>query len=140
MKRRKPLTRKTPMAPRKEWMNRQSDKKRKEKRDTDGPREEYRKQFRRCQCCRNRTSRETHEMASGGSRCKAVYHRETYLAVCRGCHKKIHRTSEWPYARQLWAKKRGDPAYYNRRLVNEIKGWDAEAVTEEDVDAWQPTR
>lgn len=111
-------------------------KKRKEKQDTDGPREQYREQFRWCQCCRKRRSRETHEMASGGARFKAVYHRETYLAVCGDCHKKIHRTSEWPLARQLRAKQHGDPDYYDRRLVLRLKGWDEEtAITQEEVDA-----
>lgn len=136
MKRRKPLTRKTPMAPRKEWMNRQSDKKRKEKRDTDGPRRLYRIEFPTCQCCEKRRSRHTHEIASGLARSRAVYHRATFLAVCVACHKSIHETSDWPISRQLFQKRKLDPKFYCRRTVNRLRGRDAEAIKESEVDAW----
>ena len=121
-------------------MPRQSERKRKERSDTDGPRRAYRKLFKTCQCCEKRRSRHTHEMASGGARAQSVYHRETFLSVCVQCHKKIHETMEWPLSRQMFQKQRGDPEYYNRRLVLKLKGWDEEAVSQEEVDAWQPTR
>jgi len=78
-------------------------------------------------------------MVGGGSRAQSVYHRETFLAVCVKCHKEIHETMAWPLSRQMFQKRKLDNAYYNRRLVNEIKGWDAEAIKESEVDQWQPT-
>lgn len=135
MKRRKPLKR-SPMPQRKTWLKRQSDKKRQERRDTDGPRRDYRLLFKTCQCCEVRKAKHTHEMASGGARAQSVYHRETFLAVCAKCHKAIHETMEWPLSRQLHQKQKHDPAYYCRRTVNELRGRDEEAITQEEVDAW----
>ncbi len=133
------INRKTPMPPRTKWMPRQSAKKRQEKRDTDGPRRNYRLEFKTCQCCEKRRSRHTHEMASGGARAQSVYHRETFLAVCIKCHKAIHETSDWPLARQMYQKWKLDRKYYNRRLVNRLRGRNEEtAITQEEVDAWQP--
>ena len=119
-------------------MPRQSESKRKERSDTDGPRRDYRELFKTCQCCEKRRSRHTHEMASGGARAQSVYHRETFLAVCVKCHKAIHETMAWPLSRQLWCKKRSDPAHYDRCLVLRLKGWDEEAIPETEVDQWQP--
>lgn len=139
MKRRKPLKR-SPMPPRKSWMPRQSEAKRKERRDTDGPRRLYRLEFQTCQCCEVRKSRHTHEMAGGGARAQSVYHRETFLAVCVKCHKAIHETSDWPVSRQLYQKQKHDRAFYCRRTVNRLRGRNEEtAITQEEVDAWQPT-
>lgn len=119
------------------WMPRQSDKKRKERRDTDGPRRHYRQLFPTCQCCEKRRSRHTHEMASGFARAKSVYRRETLLSVCVKCHKKIHETSDWPVSRQLYQKQKLDPAFYCRRTVNRLRGRNEEtAITQEEVDAW----
>ena len=128
------------MPPRKAWMKRQSDAKRQEKRDTDGPRRNYRLEFPTCQCCEKRRSKHTHEIASGGARAQSVYHRETFLAVCVKCHEEIHQTSNWPIARQLYQKMTLDPDHYDRRLVLRLKGWDEEtAITQEEVDAWSPS-
>lgn len=43
---------------------------------------------------------------------------------------------EWPLSRQMHAKHRGDPKYYDRRLVLRLKRWDEEAIPQEEVDAW----
>ena len=131
MKRKKPLQRRT-------WMKRQSDAKRKEKRDTDGPRRNYRLEFPTCQCCERRRSRHTHEIASGGARANAVYFRAAWLAVCMACHREIHETPDWPVSRQLYQKWKHDRKFYCRRTVNRLRGRDEEAITQEEVDAWSP--
>lgn len=119
-------------------IKRTSASKRKERRETDGPRAAYRIEFPTCQLCERRKSRETHEIASGTSaRKKAVYHRAAWLAVCRECHREIHNTMAWPIARQLYIKWRDDPDYYSRELVNVLRGTDPEAITQEEVDQWK---
>ena len=130
------LNRRTPL--KRSPLKRQSEKKKREREETDGPRRDYRKLFKTCQCCESQPSEHTHEIASGGSRAQSVYHRETYLAVCAECHAAIHETSDWPLSRQLWCKQRGDPEHYCRQLVLRLKGWDEEAITQQEVDAWRP--
>jgi hypothetical protein len=138
VKRKRPMKR-SPMPPRKAWMKRQSESKRKERRDTDGSRRLYRLEFPTCQCCEKRRSKHTHEMASGFARAQSVYHRETFLSVCVKCHKAIHETSAWPVSRQLYQKQKLDRAFYCRRTVNRLRGRNEEtAITQEEVDAWRP--
>lgn len=130
------LNRRTPL--KRSPLKRQSEKKKQEREDTDGPRRDYRLEFSTCQCCQTRRSKHTHEIASGGSRAQSVYHRATWLAVCAQCHSAIHETSEWPLSRQLFCKQTHDPEHYDRLLVLNLKGWDEQAVTQDEVDAWRP--
>lgn len=140
LKRKKPLVRKAGLK-RKTWMKRQSPRKLKEKLDTDHLREAYKSRATKCECCRKRKPDHCHEIASGGSRQKAVLNRCCYLAVCKFCHREIHDTIDnpWPLVRQLAAKKLADPDYYDRLRFLEIKHWANTAITEQEVDYWLPT-
>ncbi len=133
---RSPLNRKTPLK-RKTPINPISKKKQNADRALQKTRRLF-KENRRCHCCGSRKADDTHEISSGGSRQVGFGDRATWLAVCRKCHNDIHHNhkTKWPLARQLAAKKKHDPEYYDRKRVLEIKGLAETAVTEEEVDEW----
>ena len=134
---RSPLNRRTPIKRTK--LQPVSAKKRQEKRDTDAQRAKYVKSKWLCECCCKRQAVSCHEIASGGSRCVAVYARSCYLALCEddpstgrlGCHGIVQ---YWPLVKQLALKKSSDPKGYDRAEVLRIKRLGKNAITENEVD------
>lgn len=77
-----------------------------------------------------------HEIARGSHRAEALHHRACWLRLCRACHEAIGDASAWPVAAQLALKKVHDPQWYDRELVNRVRGRAPESITEEEVDVW----
>lgn len=75
-------------------------------------------------------------MASGGSRCKAIHHREAWLSLCGPCNQGMHDRVEWPIARQLAYKLINDFPYFDPALVCELRGNAVTYCTHEDVFEW----
>lgn len=92
-------------------------------------------QFSACWLCGRRTTfgrqLETHEIARGIHRSKAVCTPATWMRVCRQCHDTLGSMS---IAAQLALKKINDPEWYDRIVVNRIRGRADEAITENEVD------
>jgi len=81
--------------------------------------------------CR-RTDLHLHHMVRGSSRQLALKHRECWMRLCSRHHEELHREN-WPLALQLAVKVLNDPAYYDRRLVLELRGEAESFVTPRDV-------
>ena len=77
---------------------------------------------------------ETHEIARGPARKKAVNEPCAWLVLCNHCHRDV--IPGWSIARQLALKKVRDFRYYDRVGVNRLRGRADEAITEEEVDRW----
>jgi hypothetical protein len=100
-----------------------------------GVRRKYRIDHPTCSICQSEGTTEVHEIRGGLWRFITVSLPSFWLAVCRGCHRKIHDTNEYPWARQLAIKLASDPenynlAVYNATLVGEVP------ITQEEVDQW----
>lgn len=94
-----------------------------------------------CMACGARRGLETHEIASGPARQKALKIPATWLRLCNGCHQGdegFDNYAVWPIVRQLALKKRCDPEYYDRVQVNLLRGRAPEAITEAEVDEAGP--
>lgn len=76
---------------------------------------------------------EVHEMVRGCGRSKGVKMAAAWIRVCNACHRIVE---SWPVARQLALKRSRDPENYDRVAVNLARGRQAEAISEQDVDAW----
>jgi hypothetical protein len=98
---------------------------------TNEAREGYRDQ--QCQLCSLIWATEVHEICSGPARQKALNHRETWLALCRGCHQRMHTPSDFSIERQLALKLLVDPEYFNLELVCQLRGRAPTAITLADV-------
>ncbi|KKM93808.1 hypothetical protein LCGC14_1204730 [marine sediment metagenome] len=83
---------------------------------------------------------ETHEIANGPVRQKALKEPATWLRLCNGfannCHDAVQGKLEWPVFRQLALKKMYDPEHYDRVKVNLLRGREPDAITEKEVDEW----
>lgn len=95
-------------------------------------RTDFARQFQRCWFCWTVYPLETHEIARGVHRSKAVVEPTAWLRVCNRCHDTV---AGMTIAQQLAMKKVNDPENYDRVAVNRLRGRAAEAVTEADVDA-----
>ena len=91
----------------------------------------------RCMLCGKRggdhplTRLETHEIARGPHRKKALECPAAFLRVCGFCHgDKLGTITE-----QLAVKKFHDPECYDRVAVNHLRSRAPEAITEDEVDA-----
>jgi len=84
----------------------------------------------------NAKSTDTHEIARGPARANAYALRLAWLRVCRRCHDELGDYSKFPISRQLFLKKTNDPEYYDRQRVNELRGRQPDAITEEEVMEW----
>lgn len=78
-------------------------------------------------------SMETHEIARGLARRPALTEPAAWLRLCGLCHAGVF--AAMPIARQLAYKKLHDPYWYDRVAVNLLRGRQADAVTEDEVDA-----
>ena len=94
-------------------------------------------QFDRCWCCGQPADPakcrhlETHEIARGVHRAKAVAAPAAWIRVCSLCHDTVGSMS---IVTQLAMKKINDPECYDRVAVNRMRGRADEAVTEAEVD------
>ena len=100
-------------------------------------RAEFRREFSRCFACGLGANQvwppcAVHEIASGPGRFKAIQERAAWLVLCGPCHARLH-AENWTVAYQLALKFRNDPAFFDRRLVNTLRGRAPDAVTEEEV-------
>ena len=77
---------------------------------------------------------ETHEIARGPARQAALKAPAAWLRLCNMCHDEMDSLRLWPIARQLAIKKLQDPEHYDRIKVNELRGRQPDAITEEEVD------
>lgn len=94
-RRKKPLQRNTPINP-------MSKKRAKTKRQTDPLRAAYVQAANSiCESCGEQRKLECHEITAGSSRHRAVHQPNTWLALCRGCHKALQGT---PFRQQLVVK------------------------------------
>lgn len=109
-------------------------------------REEWSRDHCRCFVCglesRSGENLETHEIADGFARGKALLEPATWLRLCgrfaNDCHQGqhgLHHKGIWPLSRQLALKKLRDPEHYNRLAVLRLKRLPDTAVTEDEVDA-----
>ena len=96
----KPLKR-SPMPRPTKAMNKIGPNKKREKRDTDKPRRALREEAGECMSCERRKAVHTHEIAAGGSRCKAVYLPRLQAALCDTCHREWHDAAMWPPHAQI---------------------------------------
>lgn len=76
---------------------------------------------------------ETHEIARGPARSKAVACRAAWLVLCRQHHEQVGDLSVWPVVRQLALKLLRDPDGYDRVAVNRLRGRQDDAITDEEV-------
>lgn len=143
MKPRKPLKRtgikrKTPLKRgtkglKRSYIKRMSKAKRKEIAETAGPRKEYRESN---PCALHKAlghyepATQTHEIACGPARGKAVYHREAWLATCETCHPYLQGMA---VERQMAVKLLVDPEYFDLDLICELRGRAKGAITLADV-------
>ena len=101
-------------------------------------RNEWNEQHLRCFHCGLRSPSgdglETHEIARGAARQKALKEPATWLRLCNGfwngCHELV---SGWPLPKQLALKFLMDRGHYDRVKVNLLRGRQPEAITEEEV-------
>lgn len=89
--------------------------------------------FHKCMACGGDGALETHEIARGPHRQKAMREPATWLRLCRACHDKMG-TAEWPIERQLQLKADCDPDYYDLAAVNRCRAREEDAITQEQVD------
>jgi len=92
---------------------------------------------------------ETHEIANGPDRQKALVEPAAWLRLCRECHQGaagVHNKAIWPLSRQLALKKQKDPKHYDRITVLRLLetcvlpsevGKGDNRVTEREVDMWR---
>ena len=95
-------------------------------------RHQFAREFPRCWLC-DGTAHDVHEIARGVHRKRAVQERCAWLRACRLCHDKLGDYAIWPLERQYALKMIYDPDNYDRIRVNEIRGRDANAISETDV-------
>jgi len=76
---------------------------------------------------------ETHEIARGPARAKAVVEPSCWLRVCHTCHRTV--VAAMPIVQQLARKKIADAENYNRETVLRLRGRPDTSVTEAEVDA-----
>lgn len=115
-------------------MRRQSKKRAAASRQNSSARKAFRAEFPKCMICQRKRSEDVHEIARGASRAKAESVRQTWLAVCRACHEELDDYSVWPISRQLAVKRRCDPEWYDREMVNLLRNRSPEAISEREVD------
>ena len=87
--------------------------------------------------CGSHRNLETHEIANGPARQRALDEPATWLRLCGRCHRGphgVHHKGHWPIVRQLALKKVCDSRNYDRVLVNRLRGRADDAITEEEVD------
>ncbi len=98
-------------------------------------RDEFAKAFNRCWLCGSAGTEwnplETHEIARGNFRAKAVKEPAAWVRTCHACHR--DRLDSMPIARQLGLKLVHDPSRYSRLAVNELRHRSPGAVSETDV-------
>lgn len=82
---------------------------------------------------------DTHEIARGPHRRRALREPSCWVRVCNVCHDEMDDYAIWPIARQLALKKMRDPGYCNCERVNLVRGRSPHAITEEDVGLWVDT-
>ncbi|MCK9569292.1 hypothetical protein M0R72_10175 [Candidatus Pacearchaeota archaeon] len=75
---------------------------------------------------------ETHEIARGVHRSKAVANPAAWMRVCSECHDTLGSMS---IVEQLALKKIHDPEWYDRVAVNRLRSRADEAITEAEIDA-----
>jgi cytochrome c553 len=80
------------------------------------------------------TELQTHEIARGSFRSKALKSPSAWIRTCSLCHER--HLDGMPIARQLAIKKKHDPEYYDRIAVNRLRNRADEAITENEVDQW----
>ena len=105
-------------------MRRESKKAAKIRRETDPARKAYVEEVGRCQFpnC-SYAAAECHEILRGSAyRYKALYHRATWLGLCRTHHERMGDYSAWPIERQLALKLLVDPEYFDLAKILEIRG------------------
>lgn len=115
-------------------MRRMSDKRKQLVADSAAKRLAFKLDHPKCMIC-GRDGTDTHEIARGAHREQSYGEREAWLQLCRFCHSDVSSASEWPVARQLALKKAADPDYYNRVMVNNMRGRHVNAISEGEVDA-----
>ena len=79
---------------------------------------------------------ETHEIVRGPDRWKAVEYRCTWIRTCRECHEALGDYAQWPLDKQLALKYVFDRQYYDRQLVNTLRGREENAITGAEVARW----
>ena len=99
-------------------------------------REEWSWQFDYCFACGRKPwgvlgGLQTHEIARGPHRQKALKEPAAWLRLCARCHERLPAD----IAYQLRLKRDNDPEHYDRIAVNWLRGREGDAVTEADVDA-----
>jgi hypothetical protein len=101
----------------------------------DDARWQFAAEFTRCMIC-GKAASDTHEIPRGVHRKGALKHREAWLRLCRSCHNECGDYSKWPIAKQYAVKKDNDPRFYNRILLNRLRGRADEAISEEEVNQY----
>jgi hypothetical protein len=79
---------------------------------------------------------ETHEIARGPVRQRALGVPATWLRLCNIHHDEVDNLLIWPIAKQLALKFIFDRKYYDRVAVNLLRGRDPDAVSEAEVQAY----
>lgn len=134
--RKRPLKR-TPMPPRKTYMNRVNPATAKQRREADPVRAKYVAEVFTCQCCGKRPATECHEIVRRSTSKKSIEYRCCYLALCHDCHEySVSDYSKYPISRQLALKSIGDPEHFCLATVNKLRGRDEGAITWADVSKW----
>jgi hypothetical protein len=78
---------------------------------------------------------ETHEIARGAYRARAIKEPAAWLRVCEGTSGGCHtRLGGCPVVIQLALKKKTDPEHYDRERVNQLRNRAPSAITEAEVD------
>ena len=94
-------------------------------------RKRYRNQL--CQCCGAERAKHVHEIAPAGQREAMLEYRQAWLALCPTCHLRMHNYADYPPERQLALKAIADPEYFDRVLINKLRGRDEDAISWPDV-------
>ena len=102
-------------------------------------RKEWARKQSRCWICGRTCNLETHEIANGAARQKALKEPCTWMRACCRCHRGdhgLHSASHWPLARQLALKLLRDHAHFDRSKVLKLKGFADTAVTRGEIIGW----
>ena len=82
---------------------------------------------------------ETHEVARGPSKKKAMLAPTAWVRVCNCCHSEMGDYSIWPISRQYALKALHDISNYDRVALNKLRDREPEAITDADVHVWLET-
>jgi len=88
-----------------------------------------------CWVCGVTSNLQNHDIARGCHRASGARNPANWVRCCFECHDRLGDYGQWPVVRQLALKMSRDAAYYNLAAVNVLRGRQAFAIAQDEVDA-----